>query len=60
MTLDELMHKYRETFNDQFPLMIVRNTSEQEIISMIEDCIRTGLPFEPGMDDVDFGKKCCL
>ena len=60
MTLDELMHKYRETFNDQFPLMIVRNTSEQEIINMIEDCIKTGLPFEPEMDeDVDYGKVCC-
>ena len=47
MTLDEAMGKYKERFDDQFPLYCAMGLDDEEIIEEIEECLREGKPFEP-------------
>jgi len=50
MNVDELMEKYCEMFDDQFPLMLCRHMSEEEIIKTLQECIEKEEPYEPNLD----------
>jgi hypothetical protein len=48
--MDKWLEKYRETFDEQFPLMLCRGNTEDEIIKIIQKCIDDGEPYEPELD----------
>lgn len=41
------MDKYKEVFDEQFPLMLVQGMSDKEIAAVIDGCLRSGKPYEP-------------
>lgn len=49
--LDELLIRYVDKFGKNFLLFCLRNMSEKEIISLIEECINDGIPYD--VDDFD-------
>lgn len=51
--MDDKLEKYAEQFAENFPLFMVRNLNEDEIIKIIDDCIESGKPYEPKDDDND-------
>ena len=53
--LDELLNKYAEQFDDNFPIFAVRGKNEDEIIKIIQKCLDENKPFEPKyLDGVDY------
>lgn len=42
----ELMYKYRERFGETFPLMMCMDMTDEEIESRLEDCLKSGKPYE--------------
>ena len=53
MSLQEALEKYVEKFNANFPIMRMRGTPSSEIINLIEEALKTGVPYEPPEDDSD-------
>lgn len=54
-TLFELLNQYVEKFNDNFPIMCVRDMDESEIIYSIEKCIRDDTLYNLNLNDtVDY------
>ena len=51
MTLQEALEKYVDKFKRNFPIMMMRGTPTSEIIKLIEDALKTGVPFELPEDD---------
>lgn len=49
MDLNSALNEYVETFNENFPVMLV-NLSEQEMIEAIEKCIRDKKPYSVQYD----------
>lgn len=49
--MDAWLDKYRETFGEQFPLMLCRHLDENEIIETIKNCIDSGEAYDPDLDD---------
>lgn len=49
--MNELMEKYAEMFDEQFPLMLCMGMSEDDIMQEIQKCIDSGEPYEPDMGD---------
>ena len=53
MSFEEALEAYRNKFDENFPVMIIRD--ELEIISAIQDCLKSGEPFDPEDDpEVDY------
>ena len=53
--LDELLNKYAEQFDDNFPIFAVRGKNEDEIIKIIQKCLDENKHFEPKyLDGVDY------
>ena len=48
--MDELLDKYRARFDDQFPLMLCRAKSDEDICKIIQKCLDDGKPYNPALD----------
>lgn len=48
--LDELLDKYQDQFEENFPLMLCRHMDEDEIITIIENCMEDDEPYAPDID----------
>lgn len=42
--LDELLNKYAEQFDDNFPIFAVRGKDEDEIIRTVQSCLQENKP----------------
>jgi hypothetical protein len=51
--IDELLEKYREAFDDAFPLMCCMDMTDEEIADRIRACLDAETPFEP-VDGADY------
>lgn len=51
--MNEKLMKYSEQFGENFPMFIVRNMEENEIIKIIDDCLKTNTPYELNIEDGD-------
>lgn len=47
LTLDELLIEYAERFKRNFPIFCMMGASENEVKSIIQKCLETGIPYEP-------------
>ncbi|GHV52238.1 hypothetical protein AGMMS49579_09170 [Spirochaetia bacterium] len=45
--VDELLIRYTEVFNDNFPIFAVRTMPETDLIKLLEACIENGKPYKP-------------
>lgn len=45
--MDELLDKYQARFGDQFPLMLCRTKSDDEICEILKRCLDDNKPFTP-------------
>jgi|GEM_PF-4804662 len=45
--VDELTKKYVRVFKENFPLFLIPSAPESEIIKIIENCIKEGVPYKP-------------
>lgn len=53
--LDELLSKYAEQFGDNFPIFVVRDKDENEIVKIIQNCLDENMPYETEyLDDIDY------
>lgn len=53
--MESKLQEYRDKFDEQFPLMMVRGIDDAEIIKLIDGCIESGEPYEPDFEDgVDY------
>lgn len=48
--MNKKLDEYREKFDEQFPLMLVRGMTDDEIIKIIDECLESGKPYEPKLD----------
>lgn len=44
--MDDLLIEYADRFGENFPIFIVRNLDQKEIIHMIKTAFETGKPFK--------------
>lgn len=51
--LVDSLQRYREKFGEAFPLMCCMGMSDDEVISVIDECVRSGNMFEP-IDGADY------
>jgi len=49
--LDEKLYEYADTFGENFPIFYYRHKSEEDIIDMIDDCLKSNKPID--VDEVD-------
>lgn len=43
----ELLQKYAEHFNENFPLFALMGVDDTEIEAIIQDCLDKGTPYKP-------------
>lgn len=48
--MHELLDKYKERFGEQFPLMLCRMMTDDEISDIINRCLVEGKPYSPELD----------
>lgn len=46
--LDKLLLEYADKFNENFPIFLVIGKSEEEIIKIIQTCLKNKQVFHPG------------
>lgn len=44
--MDKMLREYAAKFGEQFPLMLCRGCDDAEIKEIIEDCLKSGKPYE--------------
>lgn len=49
--LSEILLEYSETFNDNFPVFIVSNLDEEEIIELAKKAIESKTAYVPEIDE---------
>ncbi|MCM1236930.1 MAG: hypothetical protein NC489_43195 [Ruminococcus flavefaciens] len=49
--MSELLEKYVDRFNENFPLFMVMNMGDEEVEALIQKCLDDGTPYHP--DDSD-------
>lgn len=49
--MEKLIDDYLEKFGEQFPIMLLRGVSEEELKAIIQKCIDEGKPYEPELID---------
>ena len=53
--MDKLLDIYRQTFDEQFPLMLCRGMAEEDISQIIQQCLDDNKPYRPKLDpNVDY------
>jgi hypothetical protein len=45
--LEQLIKKYLERFNENVPLFMLSGLSDDEIKTLLEDCLTKGEPYRP-------------
>lgn len=48
--MDRLLDKYKAKFGEHFPLMLCRGMDDEEINSLVEECLESGKPYDPKLD----------
>ena len=48
--MEQLLNEYKQKFGEQLPLMLLRNATDEEVISIIKSCLENGKPYEPDLD----------
>lgn len=51
MNLEEAFEKYHDAFGEHFPIMVYRGMSDEKIISIIEEAVKSGKPIEIESDE---------
>lgn len=51
--MDEKLNQYAEHFGENFPIFIVNNLTDDELIGIIDDCIKNNKPYDVGKLDDD-------
>lgn len=49
--MDELLIKYADTFGENFPLFMCMGMDDEEIIKIIKDCLKNGVPYEAEQEE---------
>lgn len=49
--LDKVLIEYSEKFNDNFPIYIVSDLSEEEVIRLAKEAIKNNKPYEPEIEE---------
>lgn len=44
--MDELLFKYADAFDENFPMYLFRTVDEKEINAIIQKCLDDGVPYE--------------
>lgn len=44
--MDELLFKYADAFDENFPMYLFRTADEKEINAIIQKCLDDGVPYE--------------
>ena len=50
-TLTEWMEVYLDFFGENFPYMVCRGMSDEEVCAFIQNCLHSNRPFRPQLDD---------
>lgn len=48
--INELREEYKNKFGEQMPMFLVRHLDDEEIIKLMEDCIKNNKPYDPPLD----------
>ena len=48
--LDKILIEYSEKFNDNFPIYIVSDLSEEEVIRLAKEAIKNNKPYKPEIE----------
>lgn len=51
--MEQLIKKYLERFNENFPLFMLGDMSDDEIKTLIEDCLTKDEPYRPDDKSAD-------
>lgn len=49
--MEKILDEYRNKFGEQFPMFLARHLSDKELIQLVKDCIESGKPYEPELDE---------
>lgn len=44
--MDELLIKYADTFGENFPLFMCMGMDDEEVMKIIKNCLKDGVPYE--------------
>lgn len=45
--LFDKMDEYREAFDDRFPRMMMQSATDEEVVQVIDKCLKSGKPIQP-------------
>lgn len=48
--MDALLDEYRIRFKEQFPLMLCKSMTDDDICKTIQQCLDDGKPYSPELD----------
>lgn len=51
--LNEWLQKYRDRFDENLPVFMLRGKTDDELIELVKQCLKSGTPYVP--DDPDSG-----
>ena len=46
-SMDKYIMEYVKRFHENFPMFMVRGSSDEAIVSMIKKCLKENKPYEP-------------
>ena len=49
--MEAKLAKYREAFNEQFPLMLTQGMDDEDIEAAIDACLKANRPYEMNLED---------
>lgn len=49
--ISDWIEQYTQRFNENFPLFMLKGRTEDELIGIIKDCLKTGKPYVPPDND---------
>ncbi|URN40897.1 hypothetical protein [Peptoniphilus genitalis] len=47
----KILLEYSEKFKENFPIFIVRDLNEEEIVKLVKDAIENNKPYEPEIEE---------
>ena len=51
MNMDELLFKYADAFDENFPMFLFRSADEDEVKTIIQKCLDDGVPYDADVKD---------